>query len=89
MGLGSYKSISLPKQQCVVTHTILKTEIVVLADSRVTNAPSLKMLFPQKNFAPYFRKNKTYLNIDLLRIGQVVSVSCKTVYQCLRQIAVS
>ena len=36
----------------------------------------------QKNcLTLYFRKNKTCLNVGLLRIGQIFSVFCKTVYR--------
>jgi len=41
--------VSLMKQQFVVTHTICQTEILALLDSSVTNAPSIKILCPQKN----------------------------------------
>jgi len=36
------------EQQFVVTNTIRQTEIPVLLDIWVTNPPSFKMLFPQK-----------------------------------------
>ena len=35
------------KQQFVVNHTILKTEILALPDSWVWNTPSIKMRYPQ------------------------------------------
>jgi hypothetical protein len=72
--------ISLMKQQFVVTHTIRQTEIPALLDSWVTNAPSVKMLQPQKNcFSLYFHRNIACLSVSL-RICQVFPVSCKIVY---------
>ena len=41
--------ISLMKQQFVVTHTVRQNDILALADSWVTDAPSVKMLRPRKN----------------------------------------
>ena len=58
MGLGSYKMISLPKQQCVVTHTILQTDIPALPDSWLTNAPAVKISCPQNIACHIFAKTK-------------------------------
>jgi hypothetical protein len=67
------------KQQFAVTHTIRQTEIPAsLLDSWFTNMPSVKMLCPQKHMCPY-TFIKTCLCSDLLRIGQVSSISCKIV----------
>jgi hypothetical protein len=44
------------RRQFVVTHTIRQTQILALLDSWVTDAPSVKMLCPQKkkkNASPY------------------------------------
>jgi hypothetical protein len=43
-----YYYISLMKRLFVVTHTIRKSEIPALLDCPATNAPSVKMLCPQK-----------------------------------------
>ena len=60
---SSKSMISLMKQQFVVTHTIRQTKIPALADSCVTNAPSVKMLCPETYcFSVYFRKIVTRLN---------------------------
>jgi hypothetical protein len=40
--------IPLMKQEFAVTHTIRQTKISALADSCVTNTPSVKMPWPQK-----------------------------------------
>jgi hypothetical protein len=69
------------KGQFVLTHSIRQTEFPALLDSWVTNTPSVKMLCPQKIFLSlHFRQNKTCL-FGVLRIGQVLCVSCKTVYR--------
>jgi hypothetical protein len=69
------------KQQFVVAHRIHEKEIPTLIDSWVTNTPSVKMLYPQKNcFSLHFHKDITCLHDRLLWICQVFSVSCKTVY---------
>jgi hypothetical protein len=66
----------------VVTHISRPIEVPALLDSWVTDTPSVRMLFPQTNsLSYYFRKNITCLSGGLLRIGQVFTVSCKTVYQ--------
>jgi hypothetical protein len=44
----SKESISLRKQQFVISHTIRQAEVPALLDSWVTNTPSVKMLCPQK-----------------------------------------
>jgi hypothetical protein len=68
------------KRQVVITHTVTKCDISALLDSWVTNTRSTKTLCPQKNgLSLYFRKNLTYLHVDLLWIGQVF-VSCQTIY---------
>jgi len=41
-------NISLMKRQLVLTHTIRQTQIPTLLHSLVTNTPSVKMLYPQK-----------------------------------------
>jgi hypothetical protein len=62
------------KRQFVITHKILQAEIPALLDSWVTNTPSVKSCF-----SLYFRRNITRLSVGILGIGQVFSVSCKTV----------
>lgn len=70
------------KGQFVVPHTTDQSEIPALQDSWVTNTPSVKMLCPQKNcLSLHFHKNITCLDVSLLRICQVFSVSPKTVCQ--------
>jgi hypothetical protein len=70
------------KRPFVVTHTIRPIEIPALLDSWVTDTPSVKMLFPHTNsLSFYFRKSITCLSCGLLRIGQVFTVSRKTVYR--------
>jgi len=67
-------------RQLLVTHTIHQNEIPTLLDSWVTNTLFVKILCPQKNyFNWYFHKNITCHSVDLLRIGQVVTTSCKIV----------
>ena len=74
--------IALLKQQCVVVRTVHCSEIPTSLDRWVTNTPSDKMLCPQENcLSLYFHKNITCLSVSLLRIGQVFSVFCKTLYQ--------
>jgi len=61
--------------------TIRPTEFPALLDGWVTNTPSVKVLFPQKKTACSIIFLKTpHLDFVLLRIWQVFSVSCKTVY---------
>ena len=49
---------SLVTQQLVVTNKTGQNEIPGSLDISLTNAPSVKMLFPQNNFVSlYFRKN--------------------------------
>jgi hypothetical protein len=43
--LNKFK-LSLMKQQFVMTHTGRQTDIPALLDSFITNAPSIKMLWP-------------------------------------------
>ena len=82
--------ITLIKQQFSVTHIIRQTTILALVDSCVSNTPSVKMLFPEKKcFLLYFRKIIIRLTVGLLKIGQVMSVRCKTVYRWCRQFAVA
>ena len=70
------------KRLFVVTHTIRKSEIPALLECPVTNAPSVKMLCPQKNcLSSYFRKNITCLGGGLLSVGSV--------FFCLLQHSVS
>jgi hypothetical protein len=52
-----HNSISLMKQQFIVTHTICQIEIPALLDSWVTNTPSVKMFYPQKKCLLYFCRN--------------------------------
>jgi hypothetical protein len=76
--------ISLMKQQFSVTRTIRQSEITALLDGWVRNTPSVKMLCPQTSHLPlYFRTNITCLSGGRLRIGQVFSVACNTVYRWL------
>lgn len=42
------ETLSLIKQQFVITHTIHHTDIHTLLDSWVTKTPPVKMLCPQK-----------------------------------------
>jgi hypothetical protein len=79
---GIVRVILLMRQQFVITHAIYQTMISTLLDSWVTNAPSIKMLCPQKKscLSIDFRKNMTCLHVGLLRIWQVFSVSCIFVY---------
>ena len=69
--------VLLMKQQFVATHTA-----PALLDSWVTNAPLVST--QKKGISPYiFVKNTTCLNVGLLRICQVFSVSYKTVCRCV------
>ena len=55
------------KRSFVVTHTIRQSEITAMLDCPVTNAPSVKTLYPQKNCSfSYFRKNIVCLSVGLL-----------------------
>ena len=73
--------MTLVKLQCVTTHTVRHTEIPALLDGWVTNTP-VKNVFTQTNcFSLYFLKNISCLRVGLLRIGQVLSVCCRTVYR--------
>jgi len=57
-------------------------DIPAFVESWVTNTPSVKMSCPKRNcLYLYFRKNMACLSVDLLRICQVFSVSCKTAYR--------
>jgi hypothetical protein len=76
----SVHGILLMNRQFVITHTIHQTEIPTLLDSWVANTPSVKMCQQKNCFSLYFRKNITCLIVGLLTIGQVISVSCKTMY---------
>jgi hypothetical protein len=69
------------KQQHV-THTVHQTEILTLL--WVTNVPSIKMYPQTSSFSLYFHKNVTCLDVDLLQICQVLSVSFKIVYKWAR-----
>ena len=69
-------SLSLMKQQIVVTHSIRQNEIPALLDSWVTNTPSVKILHPQKIASPYIFVKKLCLDVSLLRICRDFSVSC-------------
>jgi hypothetical protein len=70
--------VLLTKQQFFITHTIRKIENPALLDIWVTSTPSVKMLCPQTNCVSlYFRKNITRLSVDLWRLCQSFSVSCK------------
>ena len=75
-------SISLLIWQLVITHKIDHTEIHALLDIRVANTPFIKMLCPQKNCLSYLHKNITCLSVGMLRIGQVVCISCKIECRC-------
>jgi len=82
--------IPLMKQQFAVIHIIRQTKIPALVDSCVTNTHSVKMSCSEKNcFILYFRKIITRLIVGLLRVGQVMSVRCETVYRWCRQFAVA
>jgi hypothetical protein len=67
--------ISLLKRHCVITHIIDQTEIRALLDSWVTYAPFIKLA------CHILHKSVTCVNVGLLKIGQVICVSCKTEYQ--------
>jgi hypothetical protein len=64
------------KLQIVVPLTFRETECPLLLDSWVTNTPSVKMSCLQKRncFYSYFLKNITFINVDLLRIGNRVKM---------------
>ena len=53
---STVENIMFMRWQFVITHTILHTEFRALLDSWVTNTPSVKMLWPQKNCWPYISK---------------------------------
>lgn len=67
--------ISLLKRQCVITHKIDQTEICALLDSWITYTPFIKL---SCHILP---KNVTCVSVGLLRIGQLICVSCKIQYQ--------
>jgi hypothetical protein len=70
------------KRQFVVTHTIQQTEIHTLLDSWVTNAPSVKMLGPQKIAGPYiFVKKQIMLKCQSIDDQSSVSLSRKSAYR--------
>jgi hypothetical protein len=69
---------SFMKRQPVVTHTIRENRVPALLDVWFTNTPSVKMSCAQRK---KFHKNAACLCVCLLKIGQVISVSCKTVFQ--------
>lgn len=75
---------SLMKQQVVVTHRILQTEIPAFLDSLVT------MSCPQKHVCPYiFFKKIKCLSVGLLRISQFFMSLVKICIGGLRRIVVS
>jgi len=74
------------------SNLLLPTQFVW--DSRIIsqslkNTPSVQMLCAQQNCFSHFRKNIPCLYAGLLRIGQVFSASCKTVYRRVMTIAIS
>ena len=78
--------ILLMKRQYVVTHTVSQTEISTLLDSWFKNTPSVEMLFLQKNIASLciLILKKSCPHVELLRICQGFSLSCKIVYPFVR-----
>jgi hypothetical protein len=61
-------SISLRKQQFVLTHAVCQTEILVLLGSLVRNKTFIKRLCPQKHFLCLYlckKKKKKFLHVGL------------------------
>jgi len=73
--------LSVLKRQFFVMHTVCQTESSVFLDNCVTDTSSVTILCPQRSrLSLYFLKKITCLMVCLLRIGQVSSISRKTVY---------
>jgi hypothetical protein len=73
---------SLVTQHFVVTQKTGQTEIPATPDISLTNATSDKMLCQQNNcLSLYFRTNVPCWSVSLLRIGEVLSFWCKSVYR--------
>lgn len=72
--------LSILKRQFFIKHTVCQNQTSVFLDSWVTDTTSVKMLCSQNSrLSLHFLKNIACLTVCLLRIGQVSSVSCKTV----------
>ena len=77
---------SVMKRQFFVNHTVTKSDISALLDSWVTNTHYAKTQCTQENgLSLYFRKNITYLHVDLLWICQVFCLpsNCISMGLCL------